>query len=470
MLVLPHTPCARDHTTFGPPEFIPSATYAPQGSLASAVLSVYGSFAGITVTSSYNKRLQPVEIKASSSAGTEMDLTYNFSLGAGDNGNVMSITNNLNTARSQAFSYDALNRLVTSQTSGTAGSNCFGFQFGYDQWANLKSTSVLSGYTSCTATTPYAFGIAVGTNNRVTTSGFGYDLSGNLTSDGINAYTWNAESETKTAAGVTYIYDGDGNRVEKSNGTLYWYGLGGEVLTETNLSGGLKADYVYFDGKRIAKHNGSGNNFYLEDHLGSSRVMTTSTGAVCYDADFLPYGQEVDYTNTCAQNYKFEGKERDTETGNDNFGARYYRSLIGRWQSPDWSAIPTPVPYANLTNPQTLNLYAMTRDNPESFADLDGHQEDPELVDPKVEEIENKESETLLEKAAGALTSAMQEKQSDDFDRFMAQHPDGWEDPLTGACYAPRSNTPTMNARPGTLGKPDHQQTANEEAAARAPR
>src|SRR5580704_2756994 len=34
---------------------------------------------------------------------------------------------------------------------------------------------------------------------------------------------------------------------------------------------------------------------------------------------------------------------------------------------------PAPVPYANLTNPQTLNLYAMVQDNPESFADLDGH-------------------------------------------------------------------------------------------------
>jgi hypothetical protein len=32
------------------------------------------------------------------------------------------------------------------------------------------------------------------------------------------------------------------------------------------------------------------------------------------------------------------------------------------------------VPYANLTNPQTLNLYAMVGDNPESFADLDGHE------------------------------------------------------------------------------------------------
>lgn len=35
--------------------------------------------------------------------------------------------------------------------------------------------------------------------------------------------------------------------------------------------------------------------------------------------------------------------------------------------------MPVSVPYANLTNPQTLNLYAMVADDPESFADLDGH-------------------------------------------------------------------------------------------------
>ncbi|HKV03493.1 MAG TPA: hypothetical protein VJO53_00140 [Candidatus Acidoferrales bacterium] len=46
---------------------------------------------------------------------------------------------------------------------------------------------------------------------------------------------------------------------------------------------------------------------------------------------------------------------------------------LGRWLSADWSAVPAPVPYANLTNPQTLNLYAMVSDNPETFADLDGH-------------------------------------------------------------------------------------------------
>lgn len=95
--------------------------------------------------------------------------------------------------------------------------------------------------------------------------------------------------------------------------------------------------------------------------------------SACYEADFYPFGGERDINVNCVQNYKFEGKERDGETQNDNFGARYYSNRFGRWLSADWSAVPEPVPYANLTNPQTLNLYAMVSDNPETFADLDGH-------------------------------------------------------------------------------------------------
>jgi RHS repeat-associated protein len=102
-------------------------------------------------------------------------------------------------------------------------------------------------------------------------------------------------------------------------------------------------------------------------------VITRNTGALCYDADFYPYGGERPYTDYCPQPYKFEGKERDAETGNDNFGARYYSNRYGRWLSADWSATPVAVPYATLANPQTLNLYAMVADDPETSADLDGH-------------------------------------------------------------------------------------------------
>jgi RHS repeat-associated protein len=71
--------------------------------------------------------------------------------------------------------------------------------------------------------------------------------------------------------------------------------------------------------------------------------------------------------------YKFIGKERDSESGLDNFGARYFTSSMGRFMSPDWAARPTTVPYAVFGDPQTLNLYGYVRNNPLARADLDGH-------------------------------------------------------------------------------------------------
>jgi RHS repeat-associated protein len=68
------------------------------------------------------------------------------------------------------------------------------------------------------------------------------------------------------------------------------------------------------------------------------------------------------------------GKERDTESGNDYFDARYYSSAMGRFMSPDWSAKEEPVPYSKLDNPQTLNLYSYVVNNPLTQIDDDGHE------------------------------------------------------------------------------------------------
>jgi RHS repeat-associated protein len=70
---------------------------------------------------------------------------------------------------------------------------------------------------------------------------------------------------------------------------------------------------------------------------------------------------------------RYTGKERDAESGNDYFGARYYASSMGRFLSPDWSAKIMPVPYASLGDPQTLNLYGYLRNNPLGGVDADGH-------------------------------------------------------------------------------------------------
>ena len=78
-------------------------------------------------------------------------------------------------------------------------------------------------------------------------------------------------------------------------------------------------------------------------------------------------------TNPCFEQHCFTGKEHDTESGNDYFGARYYASSMGRFLSPDWSAKVEPVPYSKLDNPQTLNLYAYVGNNPFSRVDPTGH-------------------------------------------------------------------------------------------------
>ncbi len=64
----------------------------------------------------------------------------------------------------------------------------------------------------------------------------------------------------------------------------------------------------------------------------------------------------------------FTGKERDTESGLDNFGARYYGSSMGRFMSPD----PSGLAYADITNPQSFNLYSYVLNNPLRYVDPNG--------------------------------------------------------------------------------------------------
>ena len=106
--------------------------------------------------------------------------------------------------------------------------------------------------------------------------------------------------------------------------------------------------------------------------LGVTAASTVTVGEQCTS---LPYGDGLNCTGSDVNHLYFTGKERDTESGNDYFLARYYSSNMGgRFLTPDWSKNPQGVPYANYNNPQTLNLYAYVGDNPLSLADLDGHQ------------------------------------------------------------------------------------------------
>ena len=363
--------------------YVTAATYTPQGGLSSSVMGFTSGFNGLTIANTYNKRLQPSAITASKPDSTLIQsLTYDFHLNTGDNGNVFKITNGKDANRTQNFTYDALNRIKSAATQGTTGATCWGQLFGHmsgstfvpgiDPWGNL--TEITNSQSGCSTLT---LSQSITTKNQFAAP-FVHDAAGNLTNDGAHPFTYDTENRLATAGGVTYTYDGDGKRVKKSNGTLYWTGPGWDPLLETDLSGNATAEYVFFNGKRVARVDMPGNSpkYYFEDRLGSTDIVTNPTGGIVEESDYVPYGGEVVINGSDPNHFKFTGKERDLESGLDYFDARHYSSPFGRFMTPDWAATATAVPYANFGNPQSLNLYSYVQNNPTTMGDPDGHATD----------------------------------------------------------------------------------------------
>jgi hypothetical protein len=203
-------------------------------------------------------------MSATASSQTVFSIGYDFHAGNGtansgaDNGNVYGnvygITNYKDQNRNQAFTYDLLNRLTSAQNAGTDCSakvlqnktEYWGNSYGYDAWGNLLQKNV----TKCGAE---GLTVIADAHNWIHASGtdYQYDAAGNMTYDATEAlsYTFDQENRLTGAAGYTYTYDGDGNRVKKSNnstGTLYWHMTPG-IVGESDLSGNLTDEYVFFE-------------------------------------------------------------------------------------------------------------------------------------------------------------------------------------------------------------------------------
>jgi RHS repeat-associated protein len=284
----------------------------------------------------------------------------------------------------------------------------------YDSFGNrtandpLWATACPAQESSLTPTDTY------NTNNQMDVGIKSYDPSGNMTADSSTGNTYLYDGEGRICAvsstpvpGFTtmtgYVYDADGNRVAKgtitswscdpsvnglmtaNNETDYVLGLGGEQVTElaqdANGTMNWQRTYVYAGGAIIGTYDPNPDNqtqplpsFRLTDWLGTLRATTDAYGVAQGTCTGLPFGDGVTCSGDIPDNHHFTGKERDTESGNDYFGARYYASSMGRWLSPDWSAKEEPVPYAKMDDPQSLNLYVYVLNNPMTGIDKDGHE------------------------------------------------------------------------------------------------
>ena len=150
--------------------------------------------------------------------------------------------------------------------------------------------------------------------------------------------------------------------------------LDGKLLAEYNGLGECMRDYIYLGDRLLAEYQPQTGQiyYYTSDQVNSTRVVTDQNGVRVFAAVYDPYGgiQKI-WENSYSPAMKFSGKERDTESNLDYFGARYYGNYYYRWLSPD----PVINKDAALTNPQLWNLYAFCHNSPVTYWDLDGRKE-----------------------------------------------------------------------------------------------
>jgi RHS repeat-associated protein len=160
-----------------------------------------------------------------------------------------------------------------------------------------------------------------------------------------------------------YLLDQGGNQFTELN----------NAVTGTTAMGWAHSN-VWAAGLLSATYDTLGLHFHLSDPLGTRRVQIAANGAIEETCQSLPFGDFFNCAQTSlataddATENHFTGKERDTESGNDYFGARYYASTMGRFMSGD-PVIITPL---RLADPQRLNLYSYGRNNPLSYIDPRG--------------------------------------------------------------------------------------------------
>ena len=248
---------------------------------------------------------------------------------------------------------------TTSDTNGSTvglAANGLNESYSYDTFGNMLQAG------------NFNFVQAYTTANQL--SGWSYDASGNLLNNGLGeSFTYDAEGRiSAVSGGISYAYDAEGNRVAKTGGaaTDYVY-FGGKQLAR--FAGGQWTDMIYGPGGLLAEVPGTQTGapvYRMADHLGTAVGTLSSTGTVLSLTDYAPFGQI--FAGGSTDPYKFTGKERDTESGNDYFGARYYASSMGRFMSPD----PSGLTYADPINPQSFNLYSYALNNPLKNTDPTG--------------------------------------------------------------------------------------------------
>ncbi len=335
--------------------YVNSAVYNAAGQTLSLTLGN-----NLVTTSTYDTNLRLSTLKTGPSNSIQ-NLTYTYEA----NGNVATITDALR-GETSAFGYDDLDRLTSATITG--GTSPYTQNWQYTPLGNIawrKDNGAQTNYAYADTNHIHA-ATSMGATN------YSYDPNGNMLTRGTDSLQYDVENRltsiTVGATTTTSVYDGDGKRVKKSVGSTTTYYVGNYY----EVTNGAATKYYYFGGKRVALKNASGVTYLHSDHLGGTSVTTNSSGTCTSTQFYQPYGniRSVSAPAPCggtpSTDFGFTGQRRDASAGLMYYGARFYDAGLGRFVSAD-----TIIPQAS--NPQSLNRYSYTLNNPIKYTDPDGH-------------------------------------------------------------------------------------------------
>jgi RHS repeat-associated protein len=330
---------------------------------ASQVTGVnYGN--GVAAAFGYSpNRLQMQSLSYTKASQTLFSLAYAYGPSGSNNGQISGITDNVDAGRTLSFTYDALSRLSTAASQGSANYVQWGVSFTYDRYGNRTAENQTSD------TPPFNQVTVNAATNRITGTGYGHDASGNMTGDGSNTLVSDAENRVVSAAGATYSYDGKNLRMKRVSGgttTVYVFSKGSVIGEYDNgaAPASPSRENIYVNGQLLAALSGATTTYRLPDHL-SARIFTDASGNVIGQRGLFPFG-EVWYETGTVDKWKFTSYERDTETGNDYALARFYVNRLGRFSATD------PASCARDRDPQHLNRYPYVANDPVDQSDPSG--------------------------------------------------------------------------------------------------